>query len=43
MVVKNLTVEGEFSKRYRIVYWGECGFRFIPAGYSDVKPAPVPI
>jgi hypothetical protein len=20
-----------------------CGFRFIPAGYSDVKPAPVPI
>jgi hypothetical protein len=23
MVVKNLTVEGEFSKRYRIVYWGE--------------------
>jgi hypothetical protein len=22
---------------------GECGFRFIPAGYSDVKPATVPI
>ena len=21
----------------------DCGFRFIPAGYSDVKPAPVPI
>jgi hypothetical protein len=21
----------------------ECGFRFIPAGYSDVKPATVPI
>ena len=20
-----------------------CGFRFIPAGYSDVKPATVPI
>jgi hypothetical protein len=23
--------------------WVACGFRFIPAGYSDVKPAPVPI
>jgi hypothetical protein len=22
MVVKNLTVEGEPSKRYRIIYWG---------------------
>ncbi|GLR93224.1 hypothetical protein GCM10007858_08470 [Bradyrhizobium liaoningense] len=21
----------------------ECGFRFIPAGYSDLKPAIVPI
>jgi len=21
----------------------ECGFRFIPAGFSDVKPATVPI
>lgn len=23
MVIKDLTVEGEPSKRYRIVYWGE--------------------
>ena len=25
------------------IYSLGCGFRFIPAGYSDVKPAPVPI
>ena len=23
--------------------WLKCGFRFIPAGYSDLKPATVPI
>jgi hypothetical protein len=23
--------------------WLVCGFRFIPAGFSDVKPATVPI
>ena len=23
--------------------WRSCGFRFIPAGYSDLKPATVPI
>ncbi|HEX4828044.1 MAG TPA: hypothetical protein VFV12_07445, partial [Xanthobacteraceae bacterium] len=27
----------------RITMLNGCGFRFIPAGYSDVKPAGIPI
>ena len=36
-------VSGDRHRLDLHVGFGDCGFRFIPARYSDVKPATVPI
>jgi hypothetical protein len=47
MVVKNLNAEGEFSKRYRIVYWGDSvgdwdkakdALEYYHRHYRDIRP-----
>jgi len=40
--VRDLSISGA-ALQFSVLIRSLCGFRFIPAGYSDLKPAIVPI